>query len=150
MSKPQPEKHIKHDGAVTIAIGKSRKETAWKNKEPYLDKEQMCQWVESFGIKRPRLYDLGFAHNNCGGFCVKAGLGHFYNLLKMMPERYAYHEQRQEDLFLVIGKRVPFLKRTRDKQIQYLSLKEFREEVEAGEKVDLLDVGGCGCFGDMN
>lgn len=33
MSKPQPDRHIKHDGAVTIAVGKSRKETAWKNKE---------------------------------------------------------------------------------------------------------------------
>lgn len=35
MSKLQPEKHIKHDGAVTIAVGKSRKETAWKNKEQF-------------------------------------------------------------------------------------------------------------------
>lgn len=35
MSKTQPEKHIKHDGAVTIAVGKSRKETAWKNKEQF-------------------------------------------------------------------------------------------------------------------
>jgi hypothetical protein len=64
--------------------------------DPYMDKEQMCQWAESLGVKRPRLYDLGFSHNNCGGFCVKAGLGQFANLLRTMSERYAYHEQQQE------------------------------------------------------
>lgn len=120
--------------------------------EPYLDKEQMCLWVESLGVKRPRLYDLGFQHNNCGGFCVKAGLGHFYNLLQTMPERYAYHEHQQEELFMVLGKRVPFLKRTRNKVTQYIGLKELREEIESKgiDQADLKDVGGCGCFSDVD
>lgn len=120
--------------------------------EPYMDKEEMCQWAESLGVKRPRLYELGFAHNNCGGFCVKAGLGQFYLLLKKMPDRYAYHEQKQEELFAVLGKRVPFLRQMRGGKLRYLSLKEFREQVE-GEaeqlEIDFLDMGGCGCFGDV-
>ena len=126
--------------------------------EPYMTKEEMCQWVESLGVKRPRLYEMGFAHNNCGGFCVKAGLGHFYLLLKTMPERYAYHEQKQEELFAVLGKRVPFLRQTKNKQTRYLSLKEFREQIEQLEntgkdiscEVDLQDLGGCGCFSDVD
>lgn len=125
---------------------------------PYMDKEQMCQWAESLGVKRPILYELGFAHNNCGGFCVKAGLGQFYNLLKTMPDRYQYHEQKQEELFGVLGKRVPFLRQTVNGELQYISLKEYREQIEEIERnqqevacqIDLFDIGGCGCFGDVD
>lgn len=124
--------------------------------EPYLDKEQMCRWVESLGVKRPRLYELGFSHNNCGGFCVKAGLGQFYLLLKTMPDRYAYHETKQEELFAVLGKRVPFLRQTVDGELRYLSLKEYREQIEELERhgqaiseEDRQDKGGCGCFSDV-
>jgi PP-loop superfamily ATP-utilizing enzyme len=35
-----------------------------------LDKDQCFQVAAERGIKPPRLYDLGFPHNNCGGFCV--------------------------------------------------------------------------------
>lgn len=119
--------------------------------EPYLDKEQMCLWAESLGVKRPRLYELGFHHNNCGGFCVKAGLGQFHLLLRTMPERYTYHEQKQEELFAVLGKRVPFLRQTVNGILRYLSLREFREQVESQEvDIDLDDIGGCGCFGDVD
>lgn len=170
MARSWIEKRYKPDEVILyIGIDWSEAHRAVKNREfwkpyrvefpmidaPYLDKEQMCKWVESFGVDRPRLYELGFAHNNCGGFCVKAGLGHFYNLLKTLPDRYAYHERQQEELFLVLGKRVPFLKRTRDKVTHYLSLKEYREEIESRElqgvkpEVDeLQDIGGCGCFGE--
>lgn len=125
--------------------------------EPYMTKEEMCQWVESLGVKRPLLYEMGFSHNNCGGFCVKAGLGQFHLLLKTMPERYAYHEQKQEELFAVLGNRFPFLRQTKNKQTRYLSLKEYREQIEHLEssgkdvscEVDLQDMGGCGCFGDV-
>src|SRR4029077_5334540 len=42
---------------------------------PYLTKQDLFVALRAAGIRRPRLYDEGFAHNNCGGFCVKAGLG---------------------------------------------------------------------------
>ena len=58
--------------------------------KPYLDKEDMKRMIEEIdGIKLPRLYEMGFQHNNCGGGCVKAGIGHFKLLLDKMPERYA-------------------------------------------------------------
>jgi hypothetical protein len=124
---------------------------------PYLSKEDMCRWAESLSVERPRLYLLGFHHNNCGGFCVKAGAGQFYTLLKTMPVRYAYHEFKQEELFAVLGKRVPFLRQTVNGIEKYISLKELREQVEeqerkqqyVGDLIDLLDQGGCGCFGDV-
>lgn len=63
--------------------------------EPYLSKKDMIKLVESKGIKIPRLYNMGFSHNNCGGFCVRAGQGHFINLLEKMPDRYKYHEDKE-------------------------------------------------------
>lgn len=65
--------------------------------EPYMTKGEMIEQLESLGIKQPELYKLGFSHNNCGGFCVRAGQGHFANLLKKKPELYKYHEERERD-----------------------------------------------------
>ena len=39
-----------------------------------------------YDIEEPELYKLGFTHNNCFGRCVKAGQGHFINLLQQLPE----------------------------------------------------------------
>lgn len=44
--------------------------------------------LKKYSIKQPRLYDLGFAHNNCKGRCVKAGQGHFKNLKEKLPETF--------------------------------------------------------------
>lgn len=67
--------------------------------KPYLTSEEIQQVVRDNGLAIPRLYAMGFSHNNCGGFCVKAGITQFANLLKKFPERYAYHEQQQEELY---------------------------------------------------
>lgn len=101
---------------------------------------------EQFGIERPRLYKLGFGHNNCGGFCVKAGLGHFKTLYEQMPERYAKHEEIELKLAAELNTK-PFLKKTTGGKKRYLTMKEYREEfLEKGKaEEDRFDVGGCGC-----
>ena len=66
--------------------------------EPLLDKIELIQELNNMGIETPRLYKLGFMHNNCGGFCFKAGMGHFKLLLEKMPERYKYHEEKEQAL----------------------------------------------------
>lgn len=45
----------------------------------------------------PMLYALGFEHNNCGGFCVKAGKAHMARLLWYYRDLYLYHEDREEN-----------------------------------------------------
>jgi len=45
--------------------------------------------VRSWGIDIPRLYNLGFPHNNCGGRCVKQGKGEWNRLRIHFPERFA-------------------------------------------------------------
>src|SRR5690606_5033173 len=74
--------------------------------EPYVTKDEMLQELERLGIEIPRLYKMGFAHNNCGGFCCRAGQGHFANLLKQMPERFAEYEAKEEEIRQYLGKDV--------------------------------------------
>ncbi len=45
--------------------------------------------VREWGIDPPRLYAMGFPHNNCGGRCVKQGIGEWIRLHHHMPERFA-------------------------------------------------------------
>lgn len=98
------------------------------------------------GIRPPRLYDLGFSHNNCGGFCVRAGHGHFRRLLKELPEVFAYHERREQELRAELDKDVAILRDRRGGVTRPLPLAEFRARVQGGWQPDLFDVGGCGCF----
>ena len=112
---------------------------------PYLEKSDIIEFLNKVGIKPPRLYEMGFAHNNCGGFCVKAGQGQFIRLLTQMPERYAYHEKKQEELFDRIGK-FGFIRVMEKGVTRYLSMREFRLYAQEKGKIDHFDMGGCGCF----
>jgi hypothetical protein len=116
--------------------------------EPYVTKEEMLAELNKLGIETPRLYKLNFAHNNCGGGCVRAGQGHFANLLKQLPEVYKQWEENEQEMREFLDKDVSILRRTR-KGVRYnLTLKQLREELEANEteQIDFEDIGGCGCF----
>lgn len=112
---------------------------------PYLTKEEMLIMLRGYGIKQPRLYDMGFIHNNCGGFCIKAGQSHFKLLYEQMPERYLYHEQQERELRELLGKEVTILKDQKGKKSTPVSLEEFRKRIDAKESIDPFDWGGCGC-----
>lgn len=120
--------------------------------EPYVDKSDMLADLDSLGIARPRLYGLGFAHNNCGGFCVRGGHGHFTNLYERFREQYAYHESKEEEFRATLGKSVSMMKKERrvgpDKKRTSFpyTMRQLREDITVGAKVDRLDLGGCGCF----
>lgn len=117
--------------------------------EPYVSKEEMLEELKKAGIKRPRLYKWA-SHNNCGGFCVRAGQGHFINLLKNMPERYDYHEKKEQEMRDYLKRDdVSILTRTKNGVKQNLTLKQLRKEYEqAPHQIDMFDIGGCGCFVD--
>jgi hypothetical protein len=118
--------------------------------EPLLTKIDAIKALEETGIEVPRLYGMNFSHNNCGGFCVRAGQGHFVNLLEKNPELYRYHEEKEQEMRDYLGKDVAMLRRTRNKVKIPLTLRMLREEVEANktEQIDMFDIGGCGCFVD--
>lgn len=112
--------------------------------------DEAAAMVAKLGIRRPRLYDMGFPHNNCGGMCVRAGQGQFATLLERKPEFYRDQEQRQNRAMDAIGPTAkPFIRATLDGRLQYFTMQEFRELVEMGELTPkLYEMGGCGCFVD--
>jgi len=134
---------------------------------PYIDKEFIFSKMAEQGIRIPRLYEMGFSHNNCGGFCVRAGQGHFINLLKKMPERFLYHEEKEQDMrnylerddVSILSKSVfshyefvekkdgSTLKVPKYKKTPY-TLRQLRDDWEKGlgMQIDMDDIGGCGCF----
>jgi hypothetical protein len=114
---------------------------------PYLDSANMQSWLVRDGITPPRLYALGFPHNNCGGFCVKAGHAHFAHLLKMLPDRYRFHEREEQRLREKLGD-VSILKDRRGGETRPLTLRQFRERIEAHGQLtfdEQMEWGGCGC-----
>ncbi len=119
---------------------------------PLLDRPELRGLLEAQGIRQPALYELGFPHNNCGGFCIKAGQAHFRLLLRARPETYAYHERREQELREYLGRDVAILtdrsggRSGADRRP--LTLREFRERLEAeGDgQCDMFDWGGCGCM----
>jgi hypothetical protein len=112
---------------------------------PLLTKEAMIGLLKSEGIEPPRLYAMGFPHNNCGGFCCKAGQAHFALLLKTMPERYAHHEKQERELQEYIGTDETMLKDRRGGIRKPLSLTKLRERIEQQQTIDFEEWGGCGC-----
>jgi len=123
---------------------------------------------EKYGIRKPRLYEMGFVHNNCGGMCVRGGQGQFAMLLDKRPALYMKHEQRNEQARKRIEQKAKkriadgtykgksetgtpggFIRVTRDGVTEYLHMREFRERVEGGELIPArYEMGGCGCFTD--
>lgn len=114
---------------------------------PYMDKEDVKRELSLTGIELPKLYKIGFSHNNCGGVCVRGGQGHWVHLLETLPERFAEAEQHEKEMRDYLDKDVSILARIRDGKKENITLKQLREEYEARpEQIDLFDIGGCGCF----
>lgn len=114
--------------------------------KPYLTKQEIAQAVQSIGIEPPRLYRMGFPHNNCGGGCVRAGAAHFTHLLRVMPTVYTEWEQNEQGIRDYLGKDISILKDRRGGESRPMTLAELRQRVEASEPYDDDLWGGCGCF----
>lgn len=133
-----------------------RIERAKKNWLPYevvtpledwiLTKDKATKVLMQNHIAIPRLYKFGFQHNNCGGFCVRAGTAQFRHLKRVFPDRYEQHAKAEEELLHKIKTTKPFLRKTTEGELAYMTLREFEKELET-DQLD-LDFGGCGCFDD--
>lgn len=122
--------------------------------KPLIDKPDMIDNLKEDGIEIPRLYKLGFAHNNCKGCCVKAGIGQYKNLLEKDPITYREIENKEEAFRNKYGKDVSILKRKGN----VFTLKQLRMLVEGTpQQLDLFslepltkeecnEIGGCSCF----
>ncbi|MFJ6215095.1 phosphoadenosine phosphosulfate reductase family protein [Streptomyces sp. NPDC092296] len=116
---------------------------------PYRDKVQLLAEARSAGLPTPRLYRLGFAHNNCGGTCVKGGMAQWVRVLEVFPERYARAEAAEEKMRQLLGKDVSILRDRTGGTTTPLTLAALRERIaQHPDRLDLFDEGGCGCFTD--
>lgn len=113
--------------------------------EAMLDKPKMMAMMKAEGLCPPQLYAKGFPHANCGGFCVKAGQAQFALLLKTNPERYKYHEDKEQEFRALVGKDVSIMKDRRGGTHKTLTMKQLRERIEKQVEFDQHEWGGCGC-----
>jgi hypothetical protein len=118
---------------------------------PFIDKADLLSELRRVGIRPPRLYEMGFPHNNCGGFCVKAGQAQFKLLLERLPERYAAHEREEEALRDRSASGVAAYEAEHGEitgqatKTVPLTLRRFRERLGIDPADYTEDWGGCGC-----
>ena len=119
---------------------------------PLIAKTAVLDQLRELGIRVPRLYEMGFPHNNCGGFCVKAGMKHFKHLAQNLPERYAYHERQEQDLRGYLDKDVGIMRDRRREAMDAnegkappVTMEGLRLRLIEGGEIDEFDWGGCGC-----
>lgn len=119
-------------------------------KAPIMFKHHIAADLAKAGVSQPRLYDMGFAHNNCGGFCVKAGQSQFRHLLKHRPNTYAYHEEQEKELQLYLGRPVTVLTETVNGEKMNLSMESLRERIQSGGVIDEGDGEACSCLNPID
>lgn len=114
-----------------------------------VSRDMFDDMLAKYNIAIPRLYEKGFLHNNCGGFCVKTGQKQMKMLMEHFPDRYAWHEEQMVIATDRIGPTArPFIRVIKKKVMNYLSLKEFREYLDRGNVIEADSPAGCGCFTD--
>ena len=110
-------------------------------REPYYSKDDLTLELKKDGIKIPRLYEFGFAHNNCGGFCCRAGQGHFKTLQEKLPDRFDYYAKKERVLSKKLNGATILTKVINGEKKPY-SLDDLKKD----NTIDRSDLGGCGCF----
>jgi len=118
---------------------------------------QRCDLMEDLrarGIEPPRLYLNGYPHNNCAGACILAGIKQWAGLLKDNPELYRANEEKEQEFLAELRRRgrteVTIQKDRRGGEVHNLSLRQLREEIEAGRKIpDSWRESTCCCMGRL-
>jgi hypothetical protein len=113
---------------------------------PYVDNCIIAAKWEARGIRVPHLYELGFPHDNCGGFCVKAGLANFALLYRVNRPRYMHHAAKEARFRAEINPKATILRLRRGGKVTPITMYEFAEMLDRGEGYDKDEWGGCGCF----
>lgn len=142
------------------ALAKRQADKGWTYAAPLIDEAMRdplmadpVYWIMRAGLTLPRLYRLGYVHNNCGGFCIKAGQAHYIDRLRTQPERFYYDAMMEAKLALYLGKPVSMLTDRRgDGKKKILTLSELAEWYESLPDAPVLDMlegeAGCGCMID--
>ncbi len=113
-----------------MSIVRNWKDAGYEMRMPLIDKPEltreymMDECLKMFGFI-PRLYLMGFSHNNCGGACIKAGMKEWARLLYFLPDVFAWWAENERQFRLIYGD-YTILRQTIGGQRHYLTLDEFR------------------------
>ena len=119
--------------------------------KPWMSKVEVILWAENEGLPLSSAYRIGLAHDNCGGGCVKAGQGHWLQILEHRPDTYAQWEQQEKEFNARRGKKYSMLKCRRGKTQKPLTLEDLRLREMVGDVTaeEKLELGGCACAIDV-
>jgi hypothetical protein len=101
--------------------------------EPHLTKDDMMALVRGAGIRPPRMYAYGYAHNNCGGTCVRAGQRQWDLTRRTFPDRYERAEREERQLRERLGDYAILRERSK-RRSGPLTLEALRLRREAAER----------------
>jgi hypothetical protein len=123
--------------------------TAPMCERPYRDKAMVLNWCKAEGLRPPRAYAEGFPHNNClQQGCVRGGQAYWATMLNRRKAAYLESERQEQDLREHLDADVSILRDRTGGASTPMTLREFRERVEAQGSFDDMEWGGCGCFTD--
>lgn len=107
---------------------------------PYVTNDDISEWLEARGVARPRLIKLGYSHNNCGGFCVKMGIGQARDLWILDLPAYLWNEEMEQKFRREINADATIFR----KGGKPITMRELRALFEAGyvPKTDKQICGG--------
>jgi len=109
-------------------------------------KHQILAEVEADGLKLSRAYAQGYAHDNCGGACIKMGHAGWARTLHLRREVYDEWEAQERKFRQNTGKDVAILRDRTGGETTPLTLEAFRNRLLSGGLFDEDDEGGCNCF----
>jgi hypothetical protein len=149
------ERH-RFDNGEGGGFGPRRAADGWHAAAPLVDSLHgdmgPLHFVRKAGLLVPRLYPLGYSHNNCGGYCCKAGHEHFRNRRNVQPERFAYDRMMERKIIAHLGADVSMLTdRSGDGEKKPLTLDELDSRLAADPQLTFEWVtgsSGCGCMID--
>ena len=144
------------DGDVTIYVGFGRDEDdrqirlervlrpqrvefplCW---EPFLFRCDCLDDLRARGIEPPSMYADGYPHANCAGACVLAGIKQWAGLLGDNPTLFDRYEQNEQKFLGILRSRDrgehTILKDRRGGTVQNYSLRQLREDVERGVRLN--------------
>lgn len=120
------------------------------NREPWSTSDKRQERLINDGVGLPEMYALGFPHHNCGGFCCKAGQGHFKLLMEKLPKVFEYHADKEAKLAsrlkAATGKEYSLMTKHINGIKSSYTLRQLEADVKGLEPVDEYDLSGCGCF----
>lgn len=91
--------------------------------DPHLSNEDIAAGLTALGVPPPTIYGEGFAHNNCGGFCVKMGLYQCYLLWKCRRNRWLFAEEKEQEFLAYLGRTDISIFRRKGQQITMRQLR---------------------------